>query len=325
MTADDLFEACRRQSGQRLSSFARRIEPRRGLDFASLIVPPATSQQLRELWHRIHLRGRLYGGAGMERRVTLGRGTVALFVGPSGTGKTMAAELLANLERVDLYKVDLSAVVSKWVGETEKNLAAVFAEAQDANAVILFDEADALFSKRGEVKEAQDRWANLEANFLLQRIEEYTGAVILTSNLRQNIDDAFLRRIHVSIEFPLPDADARFKIWQGLFPPGIGRPDAKSVEDLASRFELTGGNIRNVVIDAAFRALAEADPALAGEPDPGQSQGYRRKPPVITVRDLVLSVAREYQKLGRAITRTEFSSPFYEWVEEGILMRKPGS
>jgi hypothetical protein len=323
LKADDLFEACRRQSGQRLSSFARRIEPRRGLDFNSLIVPPATLQQLRELWHRIHLRSRLYSTAGMERRITLGRGTVALFTGSSGTGKTMAAELLANLERVDLYKVDLSAVVSKWVGETEKNLAAIFAEAQDANAVILFDEADALFSKRGEVKEAQDRWANLEANFLLQRIEEYTGAVILTSNLRQNIDDAFLRRIHVSIEFPLPDADSRLKIWQGLFPPGMGRPDAASVEDLATRFELTGGNIRNIVIDAAFRALAEADPSLAGEPDPSQSQD--RKPPVITLLDLVLSVAREYQKLGRAITRTEFSTRYYQWIEKYILMRTPAS
>ena len=215
----------------------------------------------------------------------------------------MAAELLAREQGVDLYKVDLSAVVSKYVGETEKNLSQVFAEAQDANAIIFFDEADALFGKRGEVREAQDRWANMEINYLLQRVEEYAGVVILASNLRQNIDDAFMRRIHVIVEFPFPDAEARFYIWRNMFPPGIERPPDDDLRALGARFRLSGGNIKNIVIDAAFRALGETGPAA----------------PVIRLRHLIAAVAREYQKLGKPITKSDFGETFYGWVEADIL------
>jgi hypothetical protein len=302
VSVNDLYEACRRQSS-RLNAFARRIEPRTDLTFDDLVMPEPNRIQLAELRSRIRHRSRVYNGLGFEHRVSLGMGLIALFTGSSGTGKTMAAELLAREQGVDLYKVDLSAVVSKYVGETEKNLSRVFAEAEDANAIIFFDEADALFGKRGEVKEAQDRWANMEVNYLLQRVEEYAGVVILASNLRQNIDDAFMRRIHVICEFPFPAADARFRILTGLFPPGLQRPSDDELMLLTERFKLAGGSLKNVVLDAAFRALT------------GKNGG----PLAITSRHLAAGVAREYQKLGRPITRSEFGDDFFNFVDEDIL------
>lgn len=299
----DLYEACRRQSSRRLITFARRIEPRTDLTFDDLVMPAPNRVQLTELRSRIRHRSRVYNGLGFEHRVSMGMGLIALFTGSSGTGKTMAAELLAREQGVDLYKVDLSAVVSKYVGETEKNLSRVFAEAEDANAIIFFDEADALFGKRGEVKEAQDRWANMEVNYLLQRVEEYAGVVILASNLRQNIDDAFMRRIHVICEFPFPAADARFRILTGLFPAGLQRPTDDELMLLTERFKLAGGSLKNIVLDAAFRALTEKNGG----------------PPAITSRHLASGVAREYQKLGRPITRSEFGDDFFNFVDEDIL------
>lgn len=305
LTISDLYAGCRRQSSQKLVTMAQRIEPRSTLTFADLVLPPPSRRQLEELRHRIHHRSQVYSGLGLEQRLSLGKGLIVLFSGSSGTGKTMSAELLAQEQGVDLYKVDLSAVVSKYVGETEKNLSRVFAEAEDANAIIFFDEADALFGKRGEVKEARDRWANIEVNYLLQRVEEYAGTVILTSNLRQNIDEAFLRRIHVIVEFPFPDAHARFRILQGMFPPGIAHPPDHALRALAERFQLPGGSWKNIVIDAAFRALAELDTA---------------KTPEITLRHLVAATGREYQKLGKPLTKGEFKGEFYAWVTEDILV-----
>jgi SpoVK/Ycf46/Vps4 family AAA+-type ATPase len=284
-------------------TMARRIEPRTSLIFDDLILPGPNKRQLEELRLRVRNRSRVYTGLGFEQRLSLGKGLIALFTGSSGTGKTMAAELLACEQGVDLYKVDLSAVVSKYVGETEKNLSQVFAEAEDANAIIFFDEADALFGKRGEVKEARDRWANIEINYLLQRIEEYVGVVIMASNLRQNIDEAFLRRIHVIVDFPFPDALARLQIWKGLFPQGLAYPPDQELRILADRFNLSGGSLKNIAIDAGFRALAES----------------LRERPAITLRHLVASTGREYQKLGKPITRSEFGEKFYNWVEEDIL------
>jgi AAA+ superfamily predicted ATPase len=299
--ADDFYEGCRRQSYRQLVTFARRIEPRTELTFQHLIMPEPNRRQLLELRERIRHRSRVYTALGFERRLSLGKGLIALFTGSSGTGKTMAAELLAREQGVDLYKVDLSAVVSKYVGETEKNLSRVFAEAEDANAIIFFDEADALFGKRGEVKEAQDRWANMEVNYLLQRVEEYAGVVILASNLRQNIDEAFMRRIHVIVEFPFPEAGARLRILNGLFPTGLGHPAVDELQLISDRFKLAGGSLKNIVLDAAFRALSE--------------NGHQQQPE-LTLRHLVLGTAREYQKLGKPITRSEFGDDFFKWVEE---------
>jgi AAA+ superfamily predicted ATPase len=301
ITREDLYEACRKQSSNLLLSFARRIEPSRQLTMDDLVLAEPNKLQLQELLNRIRLRSRLFSVMSFEPRATQGKGLLALFVGASGTGKTLAAELLASGLGVDLYKVDLAAVVSKWVGETEKNLNRIFAEAEDSNALLFFDECDALFGQRGEIKEAKDRWANLEVNYLLQRVEEYSGVVIMATNLRQNIDDAFLRRIQVIIEFPSPDTALRLKIWQQTLP---STPHSDVTEDelqaIAERFAITGGSIRNIVIDAAFRALA-ADHAA------------------ITVRDLVDSVAREYQKMGKPITQGDFGEEFFRWVVTDIL------
>lgn len=307
-TADDLFEGCRRQSSRHLNSFAQRIAPGTDMTFNDLILPQANRRQLEELRERIHNRGRVYTDLGFERRLSLGKGVIALFTGSSGTGKTLAATLIASEQRVDLYKVDLSAVVSKYIGETEKNLNRVFAEAEDSNAIIFFDEADALFGKRGKVEEARDRWANIEVNYLLQRLEAYEGVVILATNLRQNIDDAFLRRIHVSVDFPFPDAQARASIWRGMFPAGVEPPPAEQLSRLTERFSLSGGSIRNIVLDATFRALARQ-----------ASQGEQAKT-MVTLRDLVLGTAREYQKQGKPLTAGEFGEQFYEWIEEDILL-----
>jgi AAA+ superfamily predicted ATPase len=302
LTPADLYEGCRRQSGRRLVTMARRVEPRTQLTFDDLVLPPMNRRQVEELRARIRQRAQVYSGLGFERRLSLGKGMIVLFTGSSGTGKTMTAELLAREQGVDMYKVDLAAIVSKWVGETEKNLNQLFAEAEDANAIIFFDEADALFGKRGEVKGAQDRWANIEVNFLLQRVEEYSGVVILATNLSQNIDEAFMRRIHVMVEFPAPDAEARFRIWRGMFPAGTQPPPDEELRGLAAQVKLPGGSIRNIVVDAAFRALAGSS-AECG----------------IGLRHLVLATAREYQKLGKPITMGDFGQTFYSWLEQELL------
>jgi AAA+ superfamily predicted ATPase len=300
LKVSDLYEACRRQSGRHLVTFARRIEPRSELTFDDLVLPKTSVRQIQELRARVRYRSRVYSDLGFERRLTLGKGLIVLFTGSTGTGKTTAAELLAREQGVDLYKVDLSSVISKYVGETEKNLAHVFDEAEDANAILFFDEADALFGKRGEVKQAQDRWANLEVNYLLQRVEEYAGVVILASNLRQNIDDAFLRRIHSIVDFPFPDGEARFRLWRGMFPHGVTRPGDDDLRKLADCFRISGGSIKNVVVDAAFRAIEDGGT------------------PAINLRHLVASIGREYQKLGKPITKGEFNA-FFETVEQDVL------
>jgi AAA+ superfamily predicted ATPase len=300
---EDLYEGCRRQSSRSLITFARLIEPRSDLSFDDLILPESNKRQLNELRDRIRYRSQVYTGLGFERRLSLGKGLIALFTGSSGTGKTMAAELLGHEYGMQIYKIDLAAVVSKYVGETEKNLAKVFNEAEDANAILFFDEGEALFGKRGEVKEARDRWANTEVNYLLQRIEEYRGVVIITTNFRQNMDSAFLRRLHAAVDFPRPEAEARLRILRGMFPKDIARPDDDELRVLAKQFTLSGGNIKNVVLDAAFRSIADT-----GE------EGAQ-----ITIRHLVLGIAREEQKMGRALTKGDFGEKYHAWVQEEIF------
>jgi AAA+ superfamily predicted ATPase len=300
LTEDDLFESCRRLTAGRLDRLARRIEPRTDLAFDDLVLPPRSAEQLELLRHRIRLHHRVYEGFGLERRVALGHGMIALFAGPPGTGKTMAAELVAAEVGVELYAADLAQLVSKYVGETEENLDRLFQAAESSSAMLLFDEADAIFGRRGEVREARDRWANLEVNYLLQRIEQHPGAVILCTNLRQNMDEAFLRRIHALVEFPLPDARMRLRIWRGLFPDDVGRPRDDELESLAERFNLSGGRIRNVVVDAVFRSVAEAN----GEH------------PVVTLRHLVAAIGADYQKAGAPVTKGEFGDEFAEWLQD---------
>lgn len=305
LDAGKLFEACRRQAARRLVTFAQRIEPRKNLSLDDLVLPEPNKRQLVELRNRIRFHRELFHRTGFEQTMRLGKGLLALFAGASGTGKTMAAEALASGQGVDLYKVDLSAVVSKWIGETEKNLSRVFAEAENSNGWLFFDEGESLFGSRGDIKHAQDRMLNLEVNYLLQRIEEFSGVVILATNLRQNIDDAFLRRIAALVEFPHPDAESRAAIWKKLTPSIEHRDfDDQQLARLAPRFELSGGNIRNIVLDAMFRACSSEQNTL-------------------TLRHLAGGIGREYQKLGRPITSSEFGETFYNWIVQDLLDPAP--
>jgi SpoVK/Ycf46/Vps4 family AAA+-type ATPase len=212
-------------------------------------------------------------------------GVVGLFSGPSGTGKTLASEIIAGELSLDLYKVDLAALVSKWVGETEKNLARVFAAAEASNVLLFFDEADALFGKRSEVSDAHDRYANIEVAYLLQRLERYEGLVLMATNLATNIDPAFLRRIHIHVDFPMPEEAERRRIWERSLPPDAPR-DHLDLDLLAKLFKLSGGSIHNAALTAAFLA---ADAGTA-----------------INMSVVVEAMEREMRKLGRLLTPADF-------------------
>jgi hypothetical protein len=245
----------------------------------SLIVPPPVREELElaQVWMR-HQR-QVLDHWGFGRRVAMGSGLTMLFSGSPGTGKTMAAQVLARALGLDLYRVDLSRVVSKYIGETEKNLSLLFDEAQVSGAILFFDEADALFGKRSESKEAHDRYANLEIGYLLQRMEEYEGVTILASNRARDMDEAFTRRFHFIIDFPMPDEAHRLKIWEGMFPAEVERDGPLDLPGLAKRFETSGGEIRNSALSAAFIAAGE-QAALRNE-------------------HLVRAVRREFRKGGR--------------------------
>jgi hypothetical protein len=251
-----LWNACRSQARLRLEDLAQRIEPAAAWD--DLVLPPADKALLREVAAQVAQRARVYETWGFAEKVTRGLGISALFSGPSGTGKTMAAEVLANELHLDLYRIDLASVVSKYIGETEKNLRRVFDTAEDSGAILFFDEADALFGKRSEVKDSHDRYANIEVSYLLQRIEGYRGLAVLATNLKGAVDAAFLRRIRFVINFPFPDATQRAEIWRRVFP-------AKTPTDgldptVLARLSIAGGNIRNIALNAAFLAAQSGEP-----------------------------------------------------------------
>ncbi|MFD0744915.1 ATP-binding protein [Phytohabitans flavus] len=286
-TADggQVAPAVRRLAGGHLDGVAVRVRPRRGWD--DLILPAEEAAQLRELAARHRGRETVYGQ--WQFSPLPSAGVVALFAGPSGTGKTLAAEVVAGDLGLDLYKVDLSAVVSKYIGETEKNLERIFGAAAAGDLVLFFDEADALFGKRSEVSDAHDRYANIEVAYLLQRLETYEGLVVLATNLQRNIDPAFLRRISVAVDFTAPEENERRAIWARAFPPSAPASDL-DLDFLARQFKITGGVISNAALGAAFLAAAEDSP--------------------ITMRHAVLSVKREFQKLGRLRTEKEFDRYF---------------
>jgi len=210
-----------------------------------------------------------------------------LFAGPSGTGKTMAADVLANVLGLDLYRIDLSTVVSKYIGETEKNLARIFAEATTSNAILFFDEADALFGKRTQVRDAHDRYANVEVSYLLQKMDEYTGMVVLATNLRKNMDEAFVRRLHATVEFPVPGEAERRRIWDQVWPAAAPRDPGLDTGFLARRIEVTGGSIRNIALAGAFLAAADGG--------------------VVTMAHVLHATRREYQKMGKVLTGSELA------------------
>jgi ATPase family associated with various cellular activities (AAA) len=231
-------------------------------DLSQVVLPPDRHAQLHEIIAQCRHAGTVLDRWGFGAQLPFGRAVAALFSGPSGTGKTMAAQAIARALDTDLYMVDLAQVVSKYIGETEKNLDAIFDEAERAGVALLFDEADALFAKRGEVRDAHDRYANIEVAFLLQRLESFSGLAVLTTNFRQNIDTAFLRRIRFAIEFPRPDATAREAIWRQCLPASAPLASDVDLGLLARRIELTGGSIRQVTLRAAFAAAADGPIAM---------------------------------------------------------------
>jgi SpoVK/Ycf46/Vps4 family AAA+-type ATPase len=244
------------RSRPQLDGLGQRIEP--SADWAELVLPPERLDALHQLAAQVRRRSVVYDDWGFGKRGSRGLGISALFAGPSGTGKTMAAEVIARELRLDLYRIDLSAVVSKYIGETEKNLRRVFDAAERGGAVLLFDEADALFGKRTEVQDSHDRFANIEVSYLLQRMEAYAGLAILTTNMRAALDDAFVRRLRFVVEFPFPDAPQRAEIWRRVFPAGV--PLAELNFDALARMDIAGGNIRNVALGAAFLAADAEEP-----------------------------------------------------------------
>jgi AAA+ superfamily predicted ATPase len=286
LAAADLWHACREQVGWRAGELAQRLDPCYTWD--DIVLPEDVRRQLREIADQVAARPQVYEVWGFGACLPRGRGISALFSGPSGTGKTMAAEILANHLQLDLYRIDLAGVISKYIGETEKNLRNVFDAAEQSGAILFFDEADALFGKRSEVKDSHDRYANIEINYLLQRMEEYRGLAILCTNRRSALDRAFLRRLRFLVEFPLPDWERRRLIWQKVFPPQapLGFLDV----DALSRLEISGGNIRNIALNAAFLAAGA-----------GISIGMAH---------VLHAARREYSKIDKLPTEAEFGAHY---------------
>ncbi|ARU62615.1 hypothetical protein CBW65_17795 [Tumebacillus avium] len=255
---DALHRACYAQVQHNLEKKAVRISPR--YTFEQLILPDEQKDNLRNACNQMKFRSVVYGEWGFDRKLSYGKGLSMLFAGPPGTGKTMSAEVIAKELHLEIYKIDLSQVISKYIGETEKNLQEIFAEAQLSSAILFFDEADALFGKRSEVKDSHDKYANVETAYLLQKMEEYEGITILASNFQQNMDEAFMRRINYVIKFPFPDAEYREMIWRGMFPQETPLDDDLDFRYLADKFQFAGGNIKNIVMSAAFLAVETGSP-----------------------------------------------------------------
>jgi hypothetical protein len=279
---DDLWRACRRQAGPGIEQLARRVEA--GYDWNDIVVPPEVLRQLREMTAQVANRHQVYQNWGFGKKLHRGRGITALFSGASGVGKTMAAEVIARELNLDLYRIDLAGVVSKYIGDSEKNLRSVFDAAESSGAILFFDEADALFGKRSEVKDSHDRYANIEINYLLQRMEDYRGLAILATNMRASMDNAFTRRLRFIVDFPFPDAAHRMEIWRKVFPPEAHVLDLNLAA--LSRLEIAGGNIRNIAVNAAFLAAAERSP--------------------VHMDHLMQAARREYAKMDRLILDSEF-------------------
>ncbi len=290
---DALWSAAREESRPEFRGLALHIVP--AFAMVDLILPDKVKNQLQHLVNYLANQEMVFHRWGMSRIRSRGYGIKALFSGGPGTGKTMAAEVIAGALGLDLFRVDLSSVISRWVGETEKNLREIFDAAEGGTAIILFDEADALFGARGEVKQAQDRFANQEVSFLLQRLEVFEGCAILTTNLQENIDEAFLRRFGAVVEFPMPTPANRLLLWERAFPDLTPRGDDLDLDHLARQFVLAGGSIVNAAINACMLAATEGT--------------------AVCQRHAVMAVAQELVKMGKQVSRVHFGD-FYEWVRD---------
>jgi hypothetical protein len=263
ITLEDMSTAIRERLRSRLKDIAEVITPKQS--WCDIVLPDAISERIAELLAAVLYEERVMDDWGFGARVSYGRTISALFSGPPGTGKTMIAGLLAKELGLELFRVDLSRVISKWVGETEKNLSLLFDEASNARAILLFDEADALFGKRTEIRSSNDRYANLETNYLLQRIEAFDGIVLLTTNREPQMDEAFRRRIRFRIEFPMPDEHERAEIWRSLMPPAAPLAVDVDFDALGARYEMTGGYIKKAVLRAAFMAAVSREQVITNQ------------------------------------------------------------
>ena len=281
-----LYAACRAQCVLSLDGLAQRLESVHKWD--DLVVPERVSAKLRSMESWLRFRHVVHGEWGFGKRVNTGHGMAVMFTGVSGTGKTMAAGILGRALDLDLYRIDLSSVVSKYIGETEKNLSKIFDTAEAANAILFFDEADALFGKRSEVKDAHDRHANIEVSYLLQRMEDYDGIAVLATNIKGNLDVAFARRLQMIVEFPFPTVEDRERIWRRLFSDRVPLAEDVDLGFMARQFAIAGGSIKNCALAGALAAAAE------------------RKP--VEMRHLVVAMAREFEKLGKPITQGTFGA-----------------
>jgi hypothetical protein len=279
---DLLWDACLVRTRPRLDTLAERLEPKATWD--DIVLPEMTLDMLHQIANQVRQRGKVYEEWGFRRRMSRGLGMATLFAGESGTGKTMSAEVIANDLHLNLYRIDLSAVVSKYIGETEKNLRRLFDAAEDGGAILFFDEADALFGKRSQVKDSHDRYANIETNYLLQRMEAYQGLAILATNMKSGLDDAFTRRLRFIVDFPVPQQDDRRRIWQKVFPPEtpLGELDYYRLAE----FNLSGGSIYNAALNAAFLA------AQAGT--------------LVQMPHVLNAIMTEFRKSDRLIDEREF-------------------
>ncbi len=301
VTAEDLRRGIRAQNAAGLERLARRIEP--DVQWSDLVLAPPVLRGLQEVTARARHRDTVLTDWRMRRGGGRGHGVTALFAGDSGTGKTMSAEVVAADLRLDLYTVNLATVVDKYIGETEKNLERIFAEAGGVNAVLFFDEADAIFGKRSDVRDAHDRYANIESAYLLQRLETFDGLAVLATNLRSNIDDAFTRRLDAIIDFPAPTPELRRSLWVQCLAPPLPLGDDLDLDFLAGSFELAGGNIRSASTTAAYLAAAEGAP--------------------VSMPQVIAAVEQEYRKLGRLVLEREFGH-YYPLTRGTGQSRNPG-
>ncbi|WP_248926134.1 ATP-binding protein [Paenibacillus hamazuiensis] len=281
---EHVIAACYRGAQHRLETKATRLKPKYG--WSDVVLPKEQIRQLQNACSQIKYRHIVYGQWGFSRKLSYGKGVSMLFSGPPGTGKTMAAEVIAGELALQIYKIDLAQVVSKYIGETEKNLHDLFREAQLSHAILFFDECDALFGKRSEVKDSHDKYANMETSFLLQKMEEYEGVCIMATNYLQNIDEAFMRRIGYIVKFPFPDASYRENIWRSLFPKEAPLSEEVDFAYLGRKLELSGGHIKNIAVSSAFLA------AEAGEP--------------IGMRQIMQAARYELQKNGKIISDNDW-------------------
>jgi SpoVK/Ycf46/Vps4 family AAA+-type ATPase len=288
ITFDDLGTAARQHSSQGLGQVARKIQTQYSWD--DIVLPADQKAQLQEVCGYFENMPVVYGQWGFQSKTNLGKGLTILFAGQSGTGKTMASEIMAGALGLDLYKIDLSSLVSKYIGDTEKNLDLVFREAEDSNSILFFDEADAIFGKRSEVRDAHDRYANVETSYLLQKMEEYQGIVILATNFRRNMDDAFVRRLQFAVEFPFPEEDYRLQIWERVFPEQAPLNEDVDLRFLARQLKISGGNIKNIAVAGAFLA-AQASTSIGME-------------------QVMWATKREYQKMGKLLVDSDFGQYF---------------